>query len=96
MLDSGEDFVLEISGTGEAITLEPVGTIDLQGARTMLDVLESLRHDRHGTHLEIRLDRHGTHLEIRLDRLTGVTPDARRMLSARGVPVESAVATGVS
>jgi hypothetical protein len=85
MLDSGEDFVLEISGTGEAITLEPVGTIDLQGARTMLDVLESLRHDRHGTHLEIRLD-----------RLTGVTPDARRMLSARGVPVESAVATGVS
>ena len=85
MLDSGEDFVLEISGTGEAITLEPVGTIDLQGARTMLDVLESLRHDRHGTHLEIRLD-----------RLTGVTPDARRMRSARGVPVESAVATGVS
>ena len=85
MLDSGEDFVLEISGTGEAITLEPVGTIDLQGARTMLDVLESLRHDRHGTHLEIRLD-----------RLTGVTPDARRMLLARGVPVESPVATGVS
>ncbi len=85
MLDSGEDFVLEISGTGEAITLEPVGTIDLQGARTMLDVLESLRHDRHGTHLEIRLD-----------RLTGVTPDARRMLSARGVPVGSPVATGVS
>ena len=85
MLDSGEDFVLEISGTGEAITLEPVGTIALQGARTMLDVLESLRHDRHGTHLEIRLD-----------RLTGVTPDARRMLSARGVPVESPVATGVS
>ncbi|HEY1282671.1 MAG TPA: hypothetical protein VGF22_23525 [Acidimicrobiales bacterium] len=85
MLDSGEDFVLEISGTGEAITLEPVGTIDLQGARTMLDVLDSLRHDRHGTHLEIRLD-----------RLTGVTPDARRMLSARGVPVGSPVTTGVS
>ena len=81
---TGEDFVLEISGTGEAITLEPVGTIDLQGARTMLDVLDSLRHDRHGTHLEIRLD-----------RLTGVTSDARRMLSARGVPVESPMATGV-
>jgi hypothetical protein len=81
---SGDEFILEISGTGEAITLEPVGTIDLQGARTMLDVLDTIRHDRRGTHLEIRLD-----------RLTGVTPDARRILSARGVPVEMPVATGV-
>jgi hypothetical protein len=84
MIDSGDEFVLEISGTGEAITLEPVGTIDLQGARTILDVLDSLRHDRHGTHLEIRLD-----------RLTGVTPDARRLLSARGIPVESPVPSAV-
>jgi hypothetical protein len=74
---SGDQFVLEISGAGEAITLEPVGTIDLQGARTMLDVLDSLSHDRHGTHLEIRLD-----------RITGVTADARRMLSARGLSVD--------
>ncbi len=78
------DFVLEISGAGEAITLEPVGTIDLQGARTMLDVLDSLSHDRHGTHLEIRLD-----------RVTGVTADARHVLSGRGVPVELPAASGV-
>jgi len=85
MFDSStEEFVLEISGTGEAITLEPVGTIDLQGARTLLDVLDSLRHDRHGTHLEIRLD-----------RMTGLTAEARRMLSARGVPVEAPMTTGV-
>ena len=76
--------MLEISGAGEAITLEPVGTIDLQGARTMLDVLESLRHDRHGTHLEIRLD-----------RVTGVTADARLMLSVRGLPVELPTPSGV-
>ena len=81
---SSEEFVLEISGTGEAITLEPVGIIDLQGARTLLDVLDSLRHDRHGTHLEIRLD-----------RMTGLTDDARRMLCARGVPVEAPMTTGV-
>jgi hypothetical protein len=78
------DFVLEISGAGEAITLEPVGTIDLQGARTLLDVLDSLRHDRHGTHLEIRLD-----------RVTGVTADARRVLSVGGVPVEMPATSGV-
>jgi hypothetical protein len=79
------DFVLEISGAGEAITLEPVGTIDLQGARTMLDVLDSLAHDRHGTHVEIRLD-----------RVTGVTADARQVLSVRGVPAELPAASGVA
>jgi hypothetical protein len=78
------DFVLEINGAGEGITLEPVGTIDLQGARTMLDVLDSLRRDRRGTHLEIRLD-----------RVTGVTADARQLLSVRGVPVEMPTPSGV-
>jgi hypothetical protein len=77
------DFVLEISGAGEAITLEPVGTIDLHGARTMLDVLDTLCHDRHATQLEIRLD-----------RVTGVTADAQSVLSVHGLPVEAAVGAG--
>jgi hypothetical protein len=79
------DFVLEISGAGEAITLEPVGLIDLHGARTMLDVVDTLDHDRHATRLEIRLD-----------RVTGVTPEARSVLSVRGLPVELPVAAGAA
>jgi hypothetical protein len=78
---SGDEFVLEISGAGESITLDPVGTIDFQGARAMLDVLDSLRNDRHGVHLAIRLD-----------RMTGMTPEARRMLAARGLPVDTPLA----
>jgi hypothetical protein len=77
------DFVLEISGAGEAITLEPVGTIDLHGARTIMEVLDTLR-----------ADRHAALLEIRLDRVTGMTPDARSVLSVRGLPVETPVASG--
>ena len=30
--DPMSDFVLEISGAGEAITLEPIGCVDRQGA----------------------------------------------------------------
>ena len=79
-----EAFILEVSGTGEAITLEPVGMIDLNGARTMLAAMDSLRHDRHAALLEIRLD-----------RVTGLTPDARLALAGRGIPVDELVGTGV-
>jgi hypothetical protein len=79
------DFILEISGTGKAITLEPVGTIDLNGARTMLAALESLRDARQAALLEIRLD-----------RVTGLTADARRALSGRGLPVEALAGSGAS
>jgi hypothetical protein len=76
-------FILEISGAGEAITLEPVGLIDLNGARTMLAAMDSLRHDRHGALLEIRLD-----------RVTGLTADARQALAGVGIPVDDLL-TGV-
>lgn len=79
------DFILEISGAGEAITLEPVGMIDLDGARTMLAALDSLR----GAH-------HAALLEIRLDRVTGLTADARQALSGCGLPVEALVGSGAS
>jgi hypothetical protein len=78
-----EAFILEISGAGEAITLEPVGLIDLNGARTMLAAMDSLRHDRHGALLEIRLD-----------RVTGLTADARQALAGVGIPVDDLL-TGV-
>ncbi len=70
------DFMLEITGAGSAITLEPVGTIDLDGARTLLAALGSLR-------AELR-----ALLEIRLDRITGLTNEAWRLLAASELPVE--------
>jgi hypothetical protein len=71
------DFVLEISGVGECISLEPVGTIDLHGARALLDALDSLRGGRQAPLLEIRLD-----------RVNGCTADAWRVLAASELPVE--------
>ena len=77
-------FILEVSGAGEAITLEPVGLIDLNGARTMLAAMDSLRHDRHAALLEIRLD-----------RVTGLTADARRALAGARHPGRRPRRTGV-
>ena len=71
------DFVLEISAAGKAITLEPVGMVDLDGARTILAAVESLRESQHAALVEIRLE-----------RIEGMTTDARRALSIRGLPVE--------
>ena len=79
-----DTFILEVSGAGKAITLEPVGFIDLDGARTMLAAMDSLRHDRHAALLEIRLD-----------RVTGLAPEARRALSGRGIPIDDLAGTGV-
>ena len=77
------DFVLEISGVGQTITLEPVGTIDMYGARTLLDALGTLRDDGHAALLEIRLD-----------RVTGCTPDAWRVLATSELPVEVLACAG--
>jgi hypothetical protein len=71
------DFVLEISGAGSAITLEPVGLIDGEGARTLLDAVGTLRGDQRAL------------LEIRTDRITGLTGDAWRVLAASELPVEA-------
>jgi len=77
-------FILEVSGAGEAIALEPVGLIDLNGARTMLAAMDSLRHERHAALLEIRLD-----------RVTGLTAEAREALALGGIPIDELVGTGV-
>ena len=60
------DFVLEISGAGEAITLEPIGCVDRQGALTLIEAVESVQSgeahaapgDPHGPH-------HGLHRRTR-------------------------------
>jgi hypothetical protein len=70
-------FVLEISGEGQAISLEPVGTIDRDGAQTLLDALGSLRSEHRAALLEIRLD-----------RVEGLTSDAWRLLASSELPVE--------
>ena len=79
------DFVLQISGAGSAITLEPVGLIDGEGARTIcsLNVSGSLRDERAAS------------LEIRLDRVTGLTDDAWRVLATSELPVEALASTAI-
>jgi hypothetical protein len=69
-------FVLEISGAGEAITLEPIGCVDRQGAQALLEAVDSVRSARR-TPL----------LEIRLDRITGYTTDAAELLARNDLPV---------
>jgi hypothetical protein len=69
-------FVLEISGAGEAITLEPIGCVDRQGAQALLEAVDSVRSARK-TPL----------LEIRLDRITGYTSDAAELLALNDLPV---------
>ena len=73
--DPMSDFVLEISGAGEAITLEPIGCVDRQGALTLIEAVESVQSARH-TPL----------LEIRTDRITGCTPDAAELLARNDLP----------
>ena len=51
------DFVLQITGAGEAITLEPIGRVDRQGAQTLLEALESVQAARPTPLLCSRIDR---------------------------------------
>jgi hypothetical protein len=73
--DPMSDFVLEISGAGEAITLEPIGCVDRQGALTLIEAVESVQSARR-TPL----------LEIRTDRITGCTADAAELLARNDLP----------
>ena len=70
------DFVLQITGAGKAITLEPIGCVDRQGAQTLLEALESVQAAR-PTPL----------LEIRTDGITGYTADAAELLARNEIPV---------
>jgi hypothetical protein len=70
------DFVLGIHGDGRAIALEPQGTIDLEGAQTLLETVGSLRGERHAL------------LAIDLEGVTGLTREAWRLLATSELPVE--------
>jgi hypothetical protein len=70
------DFVLEISGVGEAITLEPIGEVDRQGAETLIEAL-----------VTVRTARPTPLLEIRTDRITGCTDDAAELLARNDLAV---------
>jgi len=76
------DFVLGITGDGHAINLEPQGTIDLEGARALLDTVGTLRHERHPL------------VAIDLDGVTGLTREAWRLLATSELPVEVLVSGG--
>ena len=71
------DFILEITGARGAIRLEPVGVIDTDGAKTLLEAVGTLRSDRTAL------------LAIQLDRVTGLTEDARRLLRANQLPLDA-------
>jgi hypothetical protein len=64
------EFILEITGAGEAITLEPIGCVDKQGAQTLIEAVDS-----------VLATRHSPLLAIRTDRITGFTSDAAELLS---------------
>jgi hypothetical protein len=66
------EFVLEISGSADAIELHPVGAMDAADARTVIDALDTLGPDV-------------TPFAVHLDRVTTITPEARTILAARGV-----------
>ena len=70
------DFVLGIHGDGRAIALEPQGTIDLEGAQTLLETVGTLRSERHAL------------LAIDLEGVTGLTRAAWRLLATSELPVE--------
>lgn len=76
------DFILGIHGDGQTINLEPQGTIDLDGAKALLDTVGSLRHERHPL------------LAIDLDGVTGLTREAWRLLATSDLPVEVLVSGG--
>ena len=77
------DFILEINGTAGAIALEPVGTVDLLAARTIIEALDSLRGEGQAAFLELRLD-----------RVSAMTVEARQALTGGGLPIDAVVVLG--
>jgi hypothetical protein len=74
------EFVIEIVGTGRAIRLAPVGTIDLPGARSLIDALDAAR-----------VTWNATLVSIDVAKVTGLTDDAAELLRDRAVPVAAAL-----
>jgi hypothetical protein len=71
-------FVLEVQKTGQAVSIEPVGIIDLAAARALLNEVVSVRQR--------------ALVEVRLDRVVAVTKSASRLLSASDLNVPAAAA----
>lgn len=76
-------FVLEIRGNGPAISVEPVGVIDLAAARSLIEAVRGLAQRAQATLVEINLD-----------RVRGLTKAAWRLLAASELPVEALAAAG--
>lgn len=70
------NFSLEVSGSGPAICLEPVGMMDVAAAKVLLEALAALR-----------AIAKTAFVEIRLDRVAGLTKAAWRLLVAGDLPV---------
>ncbi len=69
------NFSLEVSGSGRD-RLEPVGMMDVEAARVLLEALAALR-----------AIAKNAFVEIRLDRVVGLTKAAWRLLVAGDLPV---------
>jgi hypothetical protein len=79
-----DGFILEVTGAGDAIVLEPVGLIDVSAARTVLAAMSCLSDGRHPAVATVRLD-----------RVTGLTADAREVLSGSGIMIDDLAGTSV-
>jgi len=78
-----DSFILEVTGAGDTIVLEPVGLIDLDAARTVLAAMSCLGDGRH------------PEAHVRLDRVTGLTAEARQVLSGSGIVIDDLAGSGV-
>jgi hypothetical protein len=71
-------FVLEVQQTGQCVSIEPVGIIDLAAARAILNEVVSVSRR--------------TRVEVRLDRVAGVTKSASRLLSSSDFSIPAVAA----
>jgi hypothetical protein len=71
-------FVLEVQKSGQCVSIEPVGIIDLAAARAILNEVVSVSRQ--------------SLVEVRLDRVAGVTKSASRLLSSSDLSVPAVAA----
>jgi hypothetical protein len=73
-------FVLEVQKSGQCVSIEPVGIVDLAAARALLNAVVDVQRKAH------------TLVEVRLDRIVAVTKSASRLLSASDLRVSALAA----
>jgi len=76
------DFRLDIVGDGTSVTLCPVGTIDRDSARVLVDALEAARSDA------------GAFLAVQLDGVERFTEEGLAVLAHADLPIEPNALTG--